>query len=406
MKKSLSLIASSVILSTSMVADSIDEAFQNSKVKGEIKAAYVDSNFIGSVESDSILATGGSLNLITGNVYDFKAGFTFQTSSVVDEDIDMTDASILDTTTGISNRVNYYNASGSVLSEAYLEYAPKNTSVKIGRQFINTPLVSSGQAGKSSEAIVNDSFEAYVITNTSIENTTLVAGYVDKYQGQTDANGDVDDFSDVEDGATTIYVENKSIENTTIQAQYLSVSGKTATADKDALYLQVDYQMGSQTLSAQYLSSTDKSQASNAQDGTAYGLKATGPLGISNLAYIVGYNASTDDNAGVYSGAGEGTADLLFTALPVHGGGVPARSDNTTLVGALIVPTSVATLIAYGGQSSSDTNVLGDVKAYGAMAIAPLSKSLVFKFNYEFADVENIVPEDTKTTKLLLSYNF
>ena len=398
MKRSLSFIASSILLATPVLAESIDEAFKNSKVKGEVKAAYVDSNFLGSAESDSVSALGGNLNLITGEFYNTKAGVTFQSSSILDK-------SLKNATT--SDRTNYFYASGSVLSEAYLEYVQKETSVKIGKQFIYTPLVSTGLDGKSSESIIKDSFNGYILTNSSIENTTIVLGYVTSWQAQSDSSGNVGDFADVEDGAVTLYLKNTSAQNTTIQAQLLQVSGKTSSGDKDALYLQADYQLGKQTLSAQYISSTDKSKATTAQDGKAIGLKATGPLGISNLGYLVAYNSSMDDNGAVYAGAGEGTTETLFTAMPVHGGGVPAREDTDTLVGALVVPTPAATIIAYGGQSTSSTNALGDVTAYGAMAIAPLAKNLLLKVNYEHVEVEKVfTTHDTDTSKVYLTYSF
>jgi len=402
----LSLVAM-LGLSTSLSANTLEEAFANSKVKGQLKAAYIDSNFLGSNESDSVIATGGSLGVKTGSFYGLKAGVTFQASSVLDDGIDYVDQSPIPpfNVNGANVMSNAFNASGAVLSEAYLEYSIGNTTLKAGRQFINTPLISSAIDGKSSEAVVKDSFEAYVLTNTDIPNTTIVAGYVDKYQGQADGNGDTDDFNNFVDGAYTVYAKNNSVENLTLQAQYLDVKGTVATEDKDALYLQADYKLAAHTISGQYLSSTDKSQAANAQDGKAFGLQSTGPLGLGKLGYLVAYNSSTDKNAGVYTGAGAGTTDTLFTAMPVHGGGVPARADTDTLIGALVAPIAGATVIGYGGKSARKV-ALGDVTAMGAMVIYPVSKNMLIKANFEHVEVENIITEDTDTTVVRLSYNF
>jgi hypothetical protein len=392
-------------ISTPLLADSLSEAFEKLEVKGEIKTAYVDSNFFGAPKSDSVFAIGGNLGVVTGSYYGFKAGATFQTSSVLSDDVDNGNASPFNVN-NVSKRTHYFDASGAVLSEAYLQYSIANTSLKVGRQFIYTPLVSTGLEGKSSEAIIKDSFEAYILTNTDLPDTTIVAGYVSKWQPQSDGLGNTGDFVKVEDGAYTIYAKNTSIENLTLQAQYLDINGQTSSGDKDALYLQADYQAGPHTLSAQFLSSTDKSQASNAQDGTLYGLKATGPLGLGKLGYLVAFNSSTDKDAGVFTGAGEGVTDTPFTAMPVHDGGLPARPDTDTLVGAIVVPFSNFTFIPYGGKSMSKTHPLGDVTAFGAMAIYPIAKNLLLKANYEHVECENIITEDTDTTRIYLSYKF
>lgn len=389
MKKNLSVIAS-LLLSAPLFADTLSDAFQNSKVNGEIKAAYVDSNFLGATDSD-ISAVGGKVGIVTGNFYGLKAGATFQASHVISDDI-----------TSVGNtRVDNFNASGAVMSEAYLEYTLSNTSLKVGRQFIQTPLLSSGIEGKSSESIIKDSFEAYVLTNTDLPNTTLVAGYVNKYQAPTDSNGNEGEFTDVEDGAYTIYLKNNSIENLTLQAQYLDVNGTTAANDKDALYFQADYQLGAQTLSAQYLNSSN-----GTADGELFGLKATGPLGIWKLGYLVAYNSSTDKTGDVYTGAGEGTSDTPFTAMPVHGGGVPSRADTDTVVGAIVIPAGSVTLIPYGGKSFSKTHPIGDVSALGTMLIYPIAKDLLFKAEFEHVEVEKVITKDTDTTRVYLTYKF
>lgn len=405
-KLSLATIATLSSFTTVVNAnDSISEAFSDSKVKGEIKTAYVKSNFLGASKSDSISAIGGSINVVTGDFKGLNAGVTFQTSTVLDNGIHNTNANPFNVN-GASKRVNYFNAKGSVMSESYLEYSLSNSSLKVGRQFITTPLVSSGIEGKSSEAIIKDSFEAYVFKNSDIPDTTIVAGYVTKWQAQSDGLGNVGEFNKFQDGAYTIYAQNKSIENLTLTAQYLDESGITSATDKDALYFQVDYNLNGHMLSAQYLSSTDKTQATNAQDGNIYGLKATGPVGIWKFGYLVAYNSSTDRNGGIYTGAGEGTTDTLFSAMPVHDGGVPSRPDTDTLVGALVAPVGDATLIGYTGKSASSTHALGDVTAAGAMLIYPITKELLLRANFEHIEVEKVISKDTDTTRVYLSYTF
>ncbi len=395
MKKIVKLsLVTSLALISSVNAQNLSEAFSNSKVKGEIKAEYSNSNFLGNKKSDNITAVGGSLGIITGDFYGFKAGATFQTSSIID---DKNNSNVF---------ANDLDASGAVLSEAYIDYTISKTSLKAGRQYIYTPLVSTAIDGKSSESILKDSFEAYVLTNTDIPDTTLVAGYINKYQGKTNSIGDTGDFDKFQDGAYTIYAKNTSIKDLTLQAQYLKENGQTSASDKDALYLQADYVIAGHNISAQVLTSTDKTQASDAQDGKLFGLKAMGPLGIGKLAYIAAYTSSTDKHAPVYTGAGAGTSDTPFTAMPVHGGGVPVRADTDTIVGGIIAPIANSTVIAYAGHSASKTHALGDVDAVGAMIIYPFYKNFLLKVNYEHVETEKVFKDDTDTTRIYLSYKF
>ncbi|WP_324172155.1 hypothetical protein [Sulfurimonas sp.] len=410
MRKIVKLSLATLALLTTGVsaADNLSDAFKNTKASGEVKAAYINSNFLGSKESDSIGSVGGRLGIVTDELKGFKAGATFQTSHVLHDGINYTDLSPIPpfNVNGANQRTNSFNASGSVLSESYLEYTLSNTSLKVGRQFITTPLVSSALPGKSSEALIKDSFQAYVLTNTDIPDTTIVAAYVTQYQQISDGEGNIGDFKEFQDGAGSIFVKNNSIKDTTLQVQYLTEKGKTSAQDKNVLYFQADYKIKGHTLSAQYLASKDKTQATDAQDATVFGLKATGPLGIWKLRYIVAYTASTDKKGAAYLGAGEGTSDTLFTAMPVHGGGVPARADTNTIVGAMVVPTPIITLIGYVGQSASSTHVLGDVTAMGVLGIYPIMKNLQLKMDYEHVKVEKIITENTDTTRAYLSYKF
>lgn len=402
-------LAAMVITSATFAADTLEEAFKASKVTGELKAEYASSNFLGKANSDNISGVAGSLGIVTDSLYGFKVGATFQASHIIDTD----------RAGGVF--ADDLDAAGAVLSEAYLEYKISNTSLKAGRQYIYTPLIATSASGQPSEALLKDSFEAYMVTNTDLPNTTLMAGYISKYQNQTDGAENVGKFEKIEDGAYTVYVKNTSIANLTLQAQYLDVNGETANADKDAFYAQADYILAGHTLSVQYINSTDKSAGSTLKDGQAWGVKATGPLGLGQLGYLTAFTSSFKDGD-VFAGLGKGTGDLLFTAMPVNGAGVAQRGNTDTVVGGIIVPIVGTTFIPYAGKSFSDPNSIntsslpGDMTAVGLVAIYPFNKNFLVKVNYEHVTTEKTYPgmipngnftdKETDVAKVYLSYKF
>lgn len=380
----LSLIAA-LTLSSTVYADTLAEAFAASKVKGEIKAQYFDIETAGmsSTNNDNISVVGGNLNLVTGSFNGLKAGVTFQTSHVLDI-----------TTEGANNFAATMDASGSVMSESYLSYTLSNTTAKVGRQYITTPLVAG-----SGSRMIKQSFEGVTVTNTDIPNTTIVAAYVDKFQGRTDGAGSPGTFDQFNDGAMTLYVKNTSFKDLTLQAQYLDVKGITSTTDADSLYVDASYNFGPATVSAQVIDSSN-----GTTDGRLYGLKATGNVSMVNLTGL--YTQTTDDGT-VYPGAGSG-ADSSFTALPLHGGGVTYVADTQTMVGVAATKIAGATLVAYYGVVNTDLSVgagYEKIKAFGGFIDYSFNKEFSAKVMYESADFDTLT-EDSNQLRVYTSYKF
>jgi len=385
MKKitNLSLIASMAICS-SLYADSLEEAFKNSKVSGEIKVQYFDKQSPVDGKNDSISVIGGNLGIVTGSLNGLTAGLTFQTTHILSRDIE-----------GSNDYLGTMDASGSVLSESYLAYTLGKTTAKIGRQYITTPLVAG-----SGSRMIKESFEALLLSNTDLPDTTIVAGYVSKFQGRTDGDRSPGKFNSFEDGAYTLYVKNKSIKDLTLQAQYLDVRGNTSATDKDVLYVDGTYNAGFATIAAQVIDSSNGDV-----DGTMYGLKVSGNVSTVNLT---GIYTTTKDDGEVYPGAGNG-ADGAFTALPVHGGGVTYKANTDTMVAVAATQISGATIAAYVGQvKSPDNNNLGGsdkIDAYGGFVSYAFNKNLSAKVMYENASFSDVL-EDSNALRVYTSYKF
>lgn len=302
MKKivNISLIASLTI--TSLVAsDSISEAFTNGEFQGSLKSYYFQENQKDTGKS-AIINNGGSVNYKTDEYLDLKAGATFQFSST---------ANINGT-----NRFAYdEEASGAVLSESYLSYSKDNSTFKIGRQFIGTPLLAG-----SGSRMIRQSFQGYTFNNTDFNQTKIFAAYVDRFQGRTDTKGNPGKFSktfntnsalyerELKKGAYTLYLQNTSIPNLTLDLQYLKAVDNFATS-----YLVANYNLDSFFVAGQYIGT---SYDTNDKNGNFF----AGRIGANHKNFSIVLSASKNNSdETVESGLGYG-ADTSFTGNEIYGG--------------------------------------------------------------------------------------
>ena len=305
-KLSLAAIVVAGLASSSFAADTLADAFKNGKVSGELRAWYMDregSNAAANSKVDSgLFSTGLVLGYVTDSFYGFSIGATMQSSysPFADGPFNVAGNAKNDFAT------DFYG-SGAVLSEAYVAYTMKNTQVKVGRQFISTPLVNG-----SGSRMIKQAFEGAVITNTDLPQTTIAAGVVTKYQGRTSnslgATGresDVADFTNLNtvfgDYAYTLLAINKSLPGTTLTAQWAGISDQVDFYYGEAAYAGVAgaFKYG---LAANY----EYKSPEVGKNGTMYGAKAS--LGYGDFNTYAAYTTITNDGdvAGVDGGAGFG----------------------------------------------------------------------------------------------------
>ena len=173
MRKTLvSTIAASMLLISANATESLDEAFKNGKFNGHIRAFYIDRNWQGALESAKTdydaFAVGVDLHFETASFYGFSAGIGLYS----DNDFGWNDSDVSKVHTSILGD----NGDGySFVGEAYVKYQNGNTTFKAGRQKLNTPLAAADDA-----RMIPNLFEAYVLTNKDLPDTTLVAAHVTK----------------------------------------------------------------------------------------------------------------------------------------------------------------------------------------------------------------------------------
>lgn len=392
----LSLITAITVFSSSsqlFAADSISEAFSNGKLKGELKSYYFAQDFDGANKNDSsIWANGGSLNFVTDSYNGLVLGATLQTSQVTSlDDEDGKTAGSMD-------------AQGSVLSESYLQYTYNNTTFKGGRQFVKTPLLAG-----SGSRLIKESFEAYLLVNSDIPDTTLVAGLITKYQTRTDKSsysdnsfvnfdsngtGEPGDFYKIgNDGVRTIYLKNNSISNLTIQAQYADVVDVAV-----GIYADAKYDLGPAYIAAQYYNTNYDAASSN--DSSMYGFKIGG--NISDVSLFAGYT-STDDDNDVVRGIGQG-AYAHYTATTKTAGSKAFKAGaDSWQIGAAYKFADLKTKLRYSSFDLPSINA--DLDETTLNLEYKFNSSLKAQLDYSILDYEDDSKDATDLrTRLIYSF--
>lgn len=178
MKKiTLSALALGVLCSLNVqAADDLSSMFSEGKASGQIREFsisramdYSDASKDDYTRSANVI--GGHLKFESADYNGLSVGTAFYTTNGFANDSDKTDYTKVDPTLLGSNNDDY-----SLLGEAYLQYKSGNTVFKAGRQKLATPMASADDA-----RMLPNLFEAYLIINSDIKNTTIIAGHVSKF---------------------------------------------------------------------------------------------------------------------------------------------------------------------------------------------------------------------------------
>jgi hypothetical protein len=174
-KTTLSLAAFTCLAIGVHAEDTISDAFEKSKFTGQFRTFYIDRTYDGTVNNNrNSLAVGGHLGFETGEFNGLSFGARMYNTNLVDIHDD-----VVKTSSGVYN----YDPSlfggdfdsYTYLGELYLNYKISNTNIKAGRQKLDTPM-----AGSDDARMLPNLFEAVVITNNDIKDTTLIAAHVTK----------------------------------------------------------------------------------------------------------------------------------------------------------------------------------------------------------------------------------
>lgn len=248
MKKMLSIAAVAALATSSFAASDLAGAFKEGKASGQIRGMYIKSDNKSPTVDTSAFALGGKLAYETAPLYGISAGAAFYTSQDLgtkNKDTAKVDGSLYD-----ENSKSY-----SLLGQAYVVGSFGKTTVKVGRQQIDTPL-----AGSDDIRMVPNLFEAALVINTDLPSTTLIGGYVARMAGWDSgsdksarttfqsmsrsalgglADSSVNHKAVGDKGVYAAAAVNSSIKDLTLQVwEYY------AADVVNAVYLQADYKLG------------------------------------------------------------------------------------------------------------------------------------------------------------------
>lgn len=224
--KTYLVLAVSGALASTAHAESFRDALQGGSFSGDINNVLA----IGS-ETDAV-STAGPIN--NSKVGSSALSIAYKTASYKGFTLGIAlqhgkDWRIHDDSTGLTGEDDARNSISSTnLQNLYMNYtfepSATKTSIRLGRQDIISPLVM-----RSSMFPMKDAFDALVITNKDLSQTTLKVMYIDswiKRYGSSATSSPVQQDARFDGSVYSLYLNNNSIKGLNIEGQWLSNNSK------------------------------------------------------------------------------------------------------------------------------------------------------------------------------------
>jgi len=237
---------------------------------------------------------------------------------------------------------------GGWISQAYLTYGLGNTSFKFGRQEL--PKALSPFAFSEGWNVFKNTFDAALIVNTDITDTTLVYAFVyGANHNGFGAGNDLSDFNKLNnhDGIHMLTAQNKSIDGLTLTGSWYYAKDGAVTDDINILWGDAKFAISDYSIALQ--GGTIMSDAL-ADDAVAFGAKVGANFGMFNasLAY-----SSTDENAAFAQVGGVKTP--LYTQMILNQGVIRTDADYIkATVGAKVLGGKLGVAYGYAVNHADD----------------------------------------------------
>jgi len=237
-----------VMLMMEAEAGAISDTFEKVKVEAELRAGAVQSQD-GVGHKASTLALGGQLGIQTNPIAGVRAGATFYTTNAL---FGQNEEPMF-----LSSESKSY----SILGEAYIQADIANTTIKAGRQTIETPYAESDDIG-----MIPDRFEGITVVNQDIADTTIVLASLDKWAGfDSDRAEKFKPLQASGDAVLTAGAIYEGLENSTLQAWHYKLDSANFN------YLEAGYETEEFSVALQYTNQDNSNRAYGAIAGVRLG---------------------------------------------------------------------------------------------------------------------------------------
>ena len=213
----------------------------------------------------------------------------------------------------------------SWISQMYLTYGVGNTTFKLGRQEL--PKALSPFAFSEGWNVFKNTFDAALVVNTDLPDTTLVGAWVagSNHNGIGAGTNDMTRFASVNDsdGIYMLTLQNKSIDGLALTGTYYYAPSYVGTDDAHILWGDAKFKVGDYSVAAQ-LGTVMSDGFTN--DTFAWGLKAGGNFGMFDAS--IAYSSVDDGDQGLFNVGGVKTP--LYTQMILNQDAI--RTDSDTFV--------------------------------------------------------------------------
>jgi len=322
----------------SLLCTNIGMAEVDFNIAGEGVAYYQTNNSLNNdffSQASSKASLGLQLDLTADLGHEFKLGYqeSFLGTLGLEKNL-------------ISSARQYAKANdlnGRAMTKLYISKKENNTLLKLGRQALSMTI--SPLAFSENWNVFENTFDAAVLVNKDIIDTTVVAAYIanaNKHNNLSAFNNLSADAEVLNAGMVMLTVQNKSVENLPITATYYRLNELAGAKSGSAFWLDIKSTKYSPVKMGFQAGHIDPSNALDTT--TAFGAKASGKyenFGVS-LAY-----SSVDDGAVSLQNYGTRGDVALYTQMVNNQGFIALNADTLVLKGVAKLPLGNLT-IGYG----------------------------------------------------------
>ncbi len=268
MKSSLVL---SALLTASLYAEGLEEAFKNATYDGNLRVGFQH-------QDEGELSIGGKLHMQTAPVNGISFGTSFYTTQGVDEKH--------------NDGVAFFSAdkhSYSILGEAYLQAEIQNTLIKVGRQELDTPYADTDDIG-----MIPNTFEALIVVNNDIQDTTIVLAHLQKMSGVDAEIPEKFNKLNDSDGVQTVGITYEGVEDLIFQGWFYNASDFVKLT-----YLEADWIGSLGGFGVGVAGQYTIQDYDNGNEVSVYGVNLTLGLEEQGLTFYTAYNKADSTNGQV-----------------------------------------------------------------------------------------------------------